>query len=94
MIKAISDWQPLVKGTQAESPAQYHFCGSLLFWNSTKTGNPGPEELVVLPAVKSIDGLHPVIDVQLFINMINMFTDRFLTNVKLGCNFLVKQAFG
>ena len=41
-----------------------------------------------------VDGLYPVIYMQFFINMINMLSNRFGTDVQAVGYFLVQHAFG
>ena len=41
-----------------------------------------------------VDRFHPVAHMKLFINMVNVFSNRFLTNVKVCCNFFIEQPDG
>ena len=47
-----------------------------------------------LPAVEFVNGLDPVIDMQLLVNVVDMFANRFLADKQKGGYFLVKHALG
>ena len=62
----------LFKCIHADQLQQYHFCGIFLSNLLSREQNPAN-----LSSVKLVDGRNPVIDMQFFVNMVDVFSNSF-----------------
>jgi hypothetical protein len=98
MINKIFDRQPQIKNTQIRKPNLYHF----VVVSSKCLGLLGKLTLFIkqiqalygLAAVKLIDGFDPIVYVQFFINMVDMFSHGLLADKQKRSYLLVKHALG